>query len=278
MDWLALVSKFIEVHFKKALVVFLVMVAGAGLFIYRNSAELQNEKKSFDKLSTVIRTYKEKKEKFREALETEGKESDSENPEKKKKLSPPSGDLDQDYGDEVTKLEEFLKDNSGHSATAEAALILSEIYSKYRMKDKAVQAMEFTLKSWPNKNLLYHIMQMRLGNLWATMTNGCEQALSHWKIVGESEIFMAVQAQMKMAICFWKIGKFQEAGTWFEKVQTDSPQSPEAANVKRYLRFLKFQSQRKEEKKTKTDEENKRDQTVKEKETEAKAKTDRKSQ
>ena len=249
MEWITLISKFIEAHFKKALVIFFVAVIGAGLFIYMGGVNRREEQKSFNELSKITKVYKEKKENFKKALEAENEKSDSKKPEEKKDLPLPSNDLARDYGDEVTGLETFLKQNSGRGAAVEAVLILSEIYSKYKMNEKAIQVLDITLKSWPDKNFFHYIIRMRLGNLWAGMTGGCEKALSHWKVVGEGENFMTVQAQLQVGFCFQKIGKFEEAKTWFKKIETDSLQSSEAFSAKGYLRFLNFQSQREEERK-----------------------------
>ena len=254
MEWISIISKFLENHFKKIFVVFLLIVTGAGSFLYVKNMKSQREYKSFDELSKIIVNYREKKENFKKALESRDEKSDEKSngngkTKEKKNLSLPTDDLNQDYGDEVTKLENFIKKNPGHSASVEAALTLTEIYSEYKLKEKAIKVLDGILKFWPEKNLLYYIMEMRLGNLWATMTDGCEKALSHWQLVGESKSFVAAQAQLQMGLCFQKTGKFQEARTWFERVQKDFPESSKTFNVKRYLRFLEFQSQREKEKK-----------------------------
>ena len=227
---------------KKFFCIFFAVVVGIGFFVFMNFLERQREQKSFDELFKITSVYREKKENFKKALEKKVEKSDSDKEEKKQKPDPPSGDLSQDYGDEVTKLEAFLKENPDRRAAVEAALLLSEIYLKYKMEDRAIETLDFILGSWKGGDLLYHIMHMRLGNLWASRVDGCKKAVFHWRIVGESQSFMSARAQSQMGFCLQKMGRFEEAKTWFEKIEMKSPESPEALNVKRYLRFLKFQS------------------------------------
>ena len=135
LDWISLISKTIEDHFKKILVVFIFLVIGAGSFLYMESLKSKREYRSFNDLSKIINTYKKKKENFEKSLNSKDKKlvDKSDNGKTKQKgkagenLYPPTGNLNQDYGDEVTSLKEFIERNQGSSASVEAALILSEI-------------------------------------------------------------------------------------------------------------------------------------------------------
>ena len=257
MDWIEKVSSFIKAYSKKDLskkdfaifwsflgFLLLLLFLAIGR-VYWKGLESKKEKQSFDKLYPIIKTYEEKKLLFEEAKK--GGKKPSQKGDKKKNLTP-SGDLAQDYGDQVSALGTFIEQNPGRISRAEAALILSEIYSKYKMMDKAAGVLTQVLESWSDQGFLYHVMQMRLGDLWA-MDLQCEKALSHWQAVGESQSFLSIQAQLKMGICLQEIGKPAEARLWFKKVEEKSPNSFEGFNAKRYLRFLKFKFQEKQQNK-----------------------------
>ena len=258
MDWMEKASGFIRAYSKKDLskkdfaifwsfLAFLLLLLFVAIGrVYWKGLESEKEKQSFNKLYQIIKTYEEKKLLFKEAKE--GGEKSGQKGAEKKNLTPASGDLVQDYGDEVSALETFIQQNQARISRAEAALILSEIYSEYKRMDKAIEVLTRVLESWSNQGFLYHIMQMHLGDLLA-MDLQCEKALSHWQTVGESQSFLSIQAQLKMGICLQEIGKPGEARVWFKKVEEKSPNSFEGFNAKRYLRFLKFKFHEKQQEK-----------------------------
>ena len=48
-------------------------------------------------------------------------------------------------------------------------------YFEYKLKEKAMETLDNILGFFSEKNLLYYIIQMRLGNLSATMADGCKK-------------------------------------------------------------------------------------------------------
>ena len=152
-----------------------------------------------------------------------------------------TGDINKDYPQVVKDLEAFLKANLGRNASGEAALSLSEIYAEYNQAEKGAKAVGLALSQWKNKNVLYYVMQMRSGDLWATV-NQCDKAVPYWQVVANSESFIAQQAQLKLGVCLQEIGKIEEAKKWFEKIKAKAPNSTEGFSAKRYIRFLEFKT------------------------------------
>lgn len=240
-EWTAIASKFIETHFKKALVISAVLVIGAGLFSYKKSLDRESELKAFSELYKITKGYNKKKADFAEAKKalTQKKEE----PQKEKEpLTQASGDMQKDYGQDVTALESFIASHQNKNAAGEAALILSEIYSEYKKPEKGAEALTQVLKSWDDKNVLYYVMNMRAGDLWAS-AGQCPKATPYWQSVAEGKSFIAEQAGIKLGICLQNMGQIDEAKKHFEKIVADSPNSSEGFSAKRYIRFLEFKGQ-----------------------------------
>lgn len=242
-------GKFLETHIVKILVVFAVVIVGASAMIFKKNMDRKNEAAAFGELYAITKIYDEKKADFNTAKEEQekakqppakaGDKAEAPAPEKKKDLKTASGDITTDYGDVVSQLEAFVGKNSGKNASGEAALILSEIYTEYKQFEKGAESLVNALKDWQHKNILYYVMELRAGDLLAS-SNNCKDAVSHWQIVADSKSFVADQAQLKLGVCLQQIGRVDEAKNWFEKIKTDSPNSTEGFNAKRYLRYLDF--------------------------------------
>lgn len=235
-------SKFIEVHFKKALILSVVGIIGASVYAYKKSMDRDQEMAAFGDLYKITKNYNKKKADFAEAKEQATKKDKK----TKKELKASTGDMSKDYGDEVEKLEAFVKANLGKNASGEAALILSEIYSEYSLPEKGAEVVSKTLSKWGSKNVLYYVMQMRVGDLWAS-SGQCDKATSYWQAVADGTSFISTQAQLKLGVCLQELGKVNEAKTWFEKIKANSPNSAEGFSAKRYLRFLEFKTKNSDE-------------------------------
>ncbi len=267
LDFAAQVSKFIEKNFKAFLAVVVALIVGGVVWNLMSQQAKQKEKAAFDKLFAITKIYEKKKEGFDEAkAEAEKKPSKkddktAEADEPKKDLTPATGDINNDYGEVVQQLEAYINENLGKNASGEAALILSEIYGDYKMPEKGAEALGKVLGQWSDRNVLYFVMQMRAGDLWASADN-CEKAVSYWQVVANGESFITNQAQLKLGVCLQTIGRVDEARKWFKKIQDKDPNSAEGFSAKRYLRFLEF--------KTKTGEETSDDKAQNQKKTEDK--------
>ena len=240
----------IEKNFKAILGVFAVAVIAGSAFVMMKNSQASAEKESFDKLFAVTKVYFEKKADFAKADAPADK---NKKPADKKEEMPAkaTGDLDKDYGEVVAKLETFLKSNKGTNASAEAALILSDIYSEYKKPDQAAAVLENTIKASSGSGLLFEIMSLRAGDLSA-MTD-CNKAVTYWQKIANSQSFVAQQARLKLGICFQQLGRISEAKTWLSKVMEEAPEdSTESFNASRYLRYLEFKNKLPESKETST--------------------------
>ncbi len=233
-------SQWIELHFKKLLILFAVVIMTMSAWLYKQSVDRQNELLAFNDLYSVTKVYEERKTDFDQAKEASEQKDKKDTPVQTPKALA-SGDITKDYGDIIEKLQKFIEQNPGKNAVGEAALILSEIYAEYKMPDKGAATIESVLKNFESKNILLSVLQMRGGDLYA-LSNQCEKAVSLWELVAQSESFIKDQAQLKLGVCLEQIGKIDEAKKWFEKLSSQSPNSTEGFSAKRYLRFLEFKS------------------------------------
>lgn len=237
-------SKFIETNFKAFMAVFIVaLVAGSGWAV-KKSMDRATEMEAFDSLYAITKDYQKKKADFQKAKDDKAQKEDPKNKDKKTEdahLSLSTGDMTKDYGPEVEKLTAFLNSNPSRNASGEAALILSEIYEEYKMAEKGAEVLANTLKNWSEKNVIYFVMQMRAGDLWASSGN-CEKATANWQVIANSDSFVKNQAQLKLGVCLQELGRLSEAKTWFETIEKDAPNSAEGFSAKRYLRFIEFKS------------------------------------
>ncbi|MEM7645407.1 MAG: tetratricopeptide repeat protein [Pseudomonadota bacterium] len=257
LDIAAQASKFIETHFKKALVIFGVAIIGAGVWSYSASVAKQKQKDSFKALFAITKNYTKKKDDFAKAKqEAEAEKSKKDDKQAKKgeekkedkktsTLAQATGDITKDYGAEVEQLNQFISRYKDSKAAAEAALTLSEIYDEYDMPEKGAEILGTALKQNSEKDILYYVMQMRSGDLWAS-ANNCEKAVSYWQVVAGSDSFIGEQAQLKLGVCLQELGRYDEAKNWFEKIKAKSPNSAEGFSAKRYLRFIQFKEMHKE--------------------------------
>ncbi len=244
LEFASQTSKVIENNFKLVVGAFAALIIAASVWSYMNSVARDKEMQAFNELYKITKVYQKKKADFAEAKEAKEKPKDKKGDSKeepKKDLVAATGDITKDYPQVVPELQAFIEARPHRNATAEAALTLSEIYSEYDQDAKGAEVLAKVLKDWDEKNVLFTVMQMRAGDLWASMEN-CEKAVNHWQVVASSESFVARQAQLKLGVCLQEIGRLDEARIWFEKIKDKDPNSSEGFSAKRYLRFLEFKS------------------------------------
>ncbi len=238
-------SQFLERHFKKILAAFAVIIIASSLWAYKKSVDRQREAAAFSELFEITKEYEKIKAKFSAAQDPANAKNEKGNELNVPADLKPSGDLDKDYGSVVPDLEQFLNSAEGRNATAEAALVLSEIYEEYGQPLKGAEALAKVAQELKHQNILHEVVSMRAGDLWATEKN-CDKALTFWAPLAEKSGFISEPAQLKMGVCLQEVGRLDEAKKWFEKLRANSPNSVEGFNAKRYLRFLEFKTKNQE--------------------------------
>lgn len=243
LDFTSQATKIIEKNFKAILIVFVVAVIGGSAYVLKKKADAANEMEAFNKLYGITKIYQSKKADFEEAKaqDSKKKKQDKKESTPEKVLVKPSGDMTSDYGEVVSQLEGFISSEKGTNASGEAALVLSEIYEEYKQPEKAAAAISTALTSWDDKGLLYQVLNVRAGDMWAA-NNNCEKAVEYWKKIANNDNFVSQQAQLKLGVCFQELGKLDEAKTWLNKVNSKTPDSTEGFNAKRYLRYIQFKN------------------------------------
>jgi tetratricopeptide (TPR) repeat protein len=255
VDFAAKASKFVELHFKKTLAVFALIIIASSLWAYKKSADRQRESAAFANLYEVTKEYNKLKDQFAQALDDQQKNPEDPTPPPQDpnapKPDPATGDLDKDYGSIVQKLHSFLDSHKGSNASLEAALVLSEIYEEYARPEKGAEVLSSALThASQSTNVLTGVVKMRAGDLWATAKN-CDAAIPFWEPLAQGKGFMVAPAQLKMGVCLQELGRLDEAKNWFQKLIANSPDSVEGFNAKRYLRFIDFKNRSGEDKSTK---------------------------
>lgn len=249
LEFAAQTSKLIENNFKVILGLFIALIVGGSIWAYMDSVKKANEQKAFNDLYKITKIYEEKRANYAEAKAQKEAKDKAKNEkdktaakdEKKKDLTPATGELEKDYPEVVGQLENFLAKNLGKNASGEAALVLSEIYSEYKQDGKGAEALDKVIGKWGRKDILFYVMSMRAGDLYATVDN-CDKAVKAWTNVANSESFISAQAQLKNGVCLQKLGRTDEAKIWFNKIKDKDPQSTEAFSAKRYIRYLEFKN------------------------------------
>ena len=244
LDFASKATQIIEKNFKAILIIFIVSVVGGSAYVLKNKADASKEMDAFNKLYVITKVYQSKKVDFEEAKAQEsGKKTPTDKTEKdpKKVYTKATGDMNKDYGDIVKQLEDFVSSNSGKNASGEAALVLSEIYEDYKQPEKAAAVITKALSSWSSKGLLFQVLNVRAGDLWAA-NNNCDKAVGYWQKIATAETFVSQQAQLKLGVCFQELGRIEEAKTWLNKVKSKTPNSTEGFSAKRYLRYIQFKN------------------------------------
>ncbi len=247
LDFASKTSKVIEDNFKILLGLFVVAVIGGAVYSFVDHQNRQQEMQAFTELYKITKIYNDKKNKYDEAkaaLDEKNdpkQKSESNADDSKKDLQAATGDLDKDYPQVPERLQAFIEKHKGNNASGEAALILSEIYDDYNMPDKGAAQLDKVIKNWGSENVLFFVMQMRAGDLYAG-SNDCDSAIPYWQEVANSKSFISKQAQLKLGVCLQKVGRLEEAKQWFNQLVEADPNSTEGFSAKRYLRFLKFKS------------------------------------
>ncbi|MCB0379294.1 MAG: hypothetical protein KDD33_12445 [Bdellovibrionales bacterium] len=242
LDFASKASQVIEKNFKWILAVFVVVVIASSAWVAMKRMEASTEKEAFGELFKITKPYFEKKEEFEKATQQEQQKKpakDKETKKDEKTFAKASGDLDKDFGDVVQNLEGFIKTAKHHKAASEAALILSDIYNEYKQPAKGAEALNQVLATWKGHDILFDVMQMRAGDLYASAKD-CDKAIGHWTPIAKKESFLSQQAQVKLGVCYQEIGNNDQALMWLQKAETQAPNSPEGFNAKRYLRYIKF--------------------------------------
>lgn len=221
------------------------IVIGVGWTLMSSMSE-KKETQAQEAYFKFEKTYLDKKRDFEEATRMAARPPGKEQPAPKEKAT---GDMDKDYGPEITGFKEVMASYPNSKAAQMAALNLSEIYLNYKKVDEASQALEKIAGESSGKDLISAIALTQYGNILADKDN-CKGALDQWnKVLGRSEAeFLHESLRLKAAFCYEKLSDFTKAEELYKKISQDSqdPKNPQAGETglgkeaDKYLRLLKL--------------------------------------
>jgi predicted negative regulator of RcsB-dependent stress response len=223
-------------------------IIGISIAVFSGMSE-RKETQAQEAYFKFEKNYLDKKRDFEEAERNASRPPVKDQKEKPAAKVKATGDLEKDYGPEVTGFKQVMDSHPSSKAAQMAALNLSEIYINYKKLDDAVLPLEKVSSQASGKDLISAIVLTQYGNVLAEK-NDCKTALDQWKKVlehGEAN-FLHDTLRMKSAFCYEKMNDFAKAEELYKKISQNSqdPKNPQAGEVglgkdaEKYLRLLKL--------------------------------------
>lgn len=218
------------------------LVGGAtwtGIHSYRLSQEkeLQSE---FSNLDFAVLKQKELFERGKNPPPPPKKNEDGTTPEPLPKAVA-SGDLEQDFGKQISDLKSFLSKNSDSPAGAMAALRLAGLYNDYNKPEESLKALQ-TVKY--QKGLLATLVKMELGTQMAN-SGKCPEADKLWNELAASsaDVFLKSEVRLKQGLCAESQGELAKAEQYYREATELGTETETGKSAQKYLRLLKFKGQ-----------------------------------
>ena len=152
-----------------------------------------------------------------------------------------SGDLTKDFGTLVDDLESFATKNASTTAGVQAALMAAETRIQYKQPEKALSALETSVKATKANSLIGALARMATGNALAT-AGKCDQALKSWEevIAAKDLSFLHGEAALRAGLCLEKAGDKPKAIEMYRKASSESEKSSSAQTARTLLRALEL--------------------------------------
>ena len=94
---------------------------------------------------------------------------------------------------------------------------------------------------------MFLLLKMKAGDLWS-IKGDCKKAIESWTVLSEKKSFLKDEATLKVGLCHQKMGAFDQAKIWYQKLtlaassdKEPQSESPSALSAKKFLRYLQFQ-------------------------------------
>ncbi len=213
------------------------IVAGGGFALW-DYVKQQNEIKLQSEYFQLEKLYLDKKTKFDQAeAEKKNQAALPKDQKQDEKKAAATGDLNQDYGDIVTRLETFVDKNPKSVSAKMAALNLSELYTKYQKPEQSLNVLNKVKDQ--KKDLLSGLVKDQLATTYANK-NDCQTAVSLWKDITTSATyeFLHPSAKVKAALCYESLKDIQSAKKLLEEVMLNNSDSSAAKNAAKYLQLI----------------------------------------
>lgn len=251
-------------------VALVLLLAGAG-YVAWDKVNYSKEVTVQEDFYSIEKSYLKTKEAFDKAEAEQKdkalKEASKKDPTKKKaledtqeastpSLTPPSGDLNKDYGTVVTGWNKLIDAHPGSKAAAMAALELSQLYLKYKAPKEALSVLSKVKNQQNSDHFLGAMVFHSYAKLLADQGQ-CQDAIGIWEGLEKKKKleFLAEQSQMGRALCLESLGQTEKAEAVFKDLAVEgnnSPMTPSKAaappkgksqtqkTAEKYLRYMKL--------------------------------------
>lgn len=227
------------------------IVLGVGYSIFSVYSE-KKENQAHEFYAQFEKSYLDKKRGFEEAAREAAQP-----PKSAKDVNAPtkvkaSGDLQKDFGPEVTGFKEVMEKHPSTKAAQMAALNLSEVFMEYKNVDEALQSLQKVEAHSQGKDLISSVVLAQFGNV-LTEKGDCKAAIDQWgKVIANKESqFIHDTLRIKSGFCYEKLNDTAKAEELYKKVSQNalSEKDPAAGNfgdsglgkeAEKYLRLLKL--------------------------------------
>jgi predicted negative regulator of RcsB-dependent stress response len=213
----------------------LLLAGGAGFSVYswklnKNEAEAQGQyflaKKTLEEIQKTFEVDKEA------VMAAEKKNEKPPMPKQK------SGNLEQDFGPAVQKLEGVVQSHPKTKAAVMAGLELSALFQDYKQADRALAVMENLEKTTAPKEIVHGFVLLHKGNA-LQMKGDCQAAINSWdKIVAEKSLqLLHGEALLREGLCQEKLGDKNKSQEIYKRLSQDFADTEAGKAAKRYLRL-----------------------------------------
>ena len=214
----------------------------------------QKESHLQGEMSRVEHQYTEKKTKFKDAEQAENAKKPASAKKDKNETPAPvlvkaTGDLEKDYGPEVSGFEDLVAKNPNSKAGQMSAIYLADLYSEYKQPGKAIEALnKVAPQNEPTDVVSALVINLKAGLL--ADQGDCAQALQIWqKIMAQKKMdYLHDEAKLRSAVCYEKMNETAKAEQFYIELSKNTSSKDQAEDkaatedAKKYLRLLKVRT------------------------------------
>lgn len=215
-----------------------------GVHTFTESRQKQKEMEAFSQLYEIEEIYYKKKSGFEldEVLKTQSAEELGIPEEVAEGRMEKSGSLEEDFGDVLTRLKNFVGEYNNTHAAALAGILVVDLYSQYEAWTEALPLLEEITQGQRSDNLLQGLLELGAGTAMAE-AGSCDQALEQWKNILDSKKleFLHAEAALRSGLCHENLGQFEDATFKYRLAADKAPAgSSLASSASQFLRALEI--------------------------------------
>lgn len=147
--------------------------------------------------------------------------------------------LKAELGENVTQLEQFIKDNSNTSAARIATVHLADLYVEYKDWSSATTLLENSFAKTSENDLFYGLIGSQLGLAYSD-SKQCEKAIAVYdKIVSaKAQKHIHAQALLKKGVCLMTLNQLDKAESVFRQAKAEFPDEVSGQSALAFERLI----------------------------------------